>query len=472
MSAPVQGDAFHLPALPHLSTTTWSYGRSEEPVRLRVAQPSAAALVEQVDALLEARAEHLAERPVAEVVRVIDLVAGRLLDPADPLRREAEAVVPLTSGLSAPMVRRLLDRTAADWRAPRLLGLLRAEFGEPEVLDGFRPRGRAWGRSHAYGPRLATHLFSGEAPGAAVGSLIRVLLVKGASLAKLSISNPLLPALFARGVAEADEGLGRCLAVAYWPAGDAELDRLALNAADLALVQGGPETVAAARARAPATTRVLGQASGASFAVVAREALETGAAAARLAETAALEVALFDQRGAASPHLYYVEAGGELSPEQWADMLAAALQQLERELPRGTLSPGETAAIRQARSEAAMRPLAGEGARVIAPGESTAWTVIHDPDPAFRLSGGNRLVRVKPVESLEAVVPLAAAAGVPLHTVGVAGPEERVAALARALGEAGAGRVAPIGGMVWAPPSAHLDGQPPLRSLVRWCDWG
>jgi hypothetical protein len=154
----------------HPSVTTWSYGRGEAAFEVRVPRLTAAQLRRQVEALVAARDAHLARRPVARVVEVIDAVAARLLDPADPLRRAAERALPAVTGYSPAMIRLVLDRMAADWRSAPLRELLRAEFGDPRVLDGFVPAPRRDGLRAAYGPRLAAHVFSGNVPGVAVTS--------------------------------------------------------------------------------------------------------------------------------------------------------------------------------------------------------------------------------------------------------------------------------------------------------------
>lgn len=463
-------DAFHLPALPHPPTTCWDYsgGPDKDAVSLRVPRLTPALLRTQVDALLEAREHHLAERPVADVVRVIDRVAARLQDAADPLRSAAEATLPAVTGLSAPMVRRVLDGMAGDWRAPRLRELLRAEFANPEVLDGFRPH--AGGRTRAFGPRLATHIFSGNVPGVAVTALVRSLLVKAATLGKTAAGEPFFPALFARGVAEEDAGLGACIAVARWPGGDAALEAIALERADAVVVYGGAEAVAEVRARTPASARFVGYGHRLSFGVVAREALSTSSAA-NAAALAARDVAFFDQQGCVSPHLFYVEEGGAVAPREWAALLAGAMAKIEQELPRGRVTPGEASAIRQLRGEAEFAQLAGSGAAELhASPRGTAWTVIWDSDPAFAASCLNRTVRVKPVAELAEVADRAAAVAPLLQSVGVAAPPERRAALAASLGRLGASRVAALGNMAWPPPAWHHDGRPPLGELVRWCD--
>jgi hypothetical protein len=462
-------DAFHLPALAHPATAVWSYGRAGQ-VEIRVAQMTPALLEEQVAALLAAGERELATRPVAQIVDAIDHVAGRLLDGGDPLRQAAEATIPAVAGASAAMVRRVLDGMAADWRAGPLRGLLRSELPDPEMLDGFRPRPGAAGRTRAYGPRLATHVFSGNVPGVAVTSLIRALLVKAPSLGKTAVGEPVLAPLFAQALAAADPGLGACLAVTYWPGGQADLERIALRHADAVIAYGGREAVAAVRERARPDARFLGYGHRVSFAVVAREALE-GAQAESLARRAALDVALFDQQGCVSPHVFYVEEGGALAPAGWAALLADALAGVEAELPRGTLSPGEASAIRQLRGEAEFAQLAGRGLALHASPDGTAWTVVYDPDPTFAASCLNRTVRVKPVTDLEEVAARVEPLGAVLQSVGAAGPEERLRPLAERLGRLGASRIAPIGRMAWPPPAWHHDGHPPLRELVRWCDW-
>lgn len=462
-------DAYHLPALDHLPTTVWPYGRGPGAVELRIPQLTPALLAEQIDALLEARDRHLAERPVAEIVEAVHIVAGRLLDPADELRRAAEAGLPAVTGASPAMVRRVLDGLAADWRRPRLRELLRAEFGDPSVLDGFRPRGQTETLTRAFGPRLAAHVFSGHVPGPEVTSLVRSLLVKAATLGRTAAGEPLLAPLFARGLAEVDPGLGTCVAVTYWPSGDTALERLALDSADAVVAHGAPEVVEAVRERAPRAARFVGYPQRVSLGIVAREALSR-AEAGELARRAALDVGMFDQQRLLSPHLFYAEEGGETSPREWAARLAEELERLEVELPRGALSRGEAAEIRQLRAEAESAQLSEQGVRLHASGEGTAWTVIFDPDASFETSCRNRVARVKPIPELGDAIPRLRPLADVLQAVGVAGPPERLLPLAGELGRLGVSRITPIGRMSLAPATWHHDGRPPLRALVRWTD--
>src|SRR4051794_1004793 len=135
-------DAFHLPALRGVPTTSRTYGE----VELRIPRLTPALVREQARALGEARARGLEHRPVAEIVAVIDRVAARLLDPADELRMTAERALPAITRYSPVMVRRELDPVGAGWGGGAPRGVVPAGVGVSRALGGLpagaRPRGR------------------------------------------------------------------------------------------------------------------------------------------------------------------------------------------------------------------------------------------------------------------------------------------------------------------------------------------
>ena len=410
----------------------------------------------------------LRDRPVAELVDVVDAAAARLLDDADPLRAEALDRLAAATGYAPAMAGLVLDRMAADWRADRLRSLLEGELGDPGVLDGFRDDGT--GRStRAYGPRLAFHVFAGNVPGVAVTSLVRALLVKAPSLGKLASGQPVLPVLFARAVASVDADAGRTLAVTYWPGGAGDAEWRVLEAADTVIVYGGAEVIASYRERTPDTARLVLHGPRFSVGLVARDALEAGLEA--TARDVARAVAVFDQHGCVSPHAVWVETGSGASALDFAETLADALETEEASLPRGAISAAEASAIQQARSAAELKGHAPDrpATRVLA-GAGTRWTVIYDEDPAFVPSCLNRLVRVHPIDDLDEATDLLAPAGRLLQSVAMAAPEPRRLALADALARIGATRITTFDRLPWPEPTWHHDGGEPLRELVRWVD--
>ncbi len=461
-------DAFWLPALDSSERSPTADGPGDAGSVLDFGEPSPHQLRLQIDALL-ANGPELRRRSSASIVKVIDRVARRLLDRGDPLRRTAEELLPPVSGFSPEMTRLILDRMAADWTEERLDRLLAAELGDPRSLDDFvRVEGRP-GRSYAVGPRLATHIFSGNVPGVAVTSLIRTMLVKAPALGKTASGEPILAPLFARAIAEEDAFLGGCMAVAHWKGGDEGLEAIAFERAEVVIAYGSNATIDSVRRRVPAGVRLIEHGSRISFGIVMREALE-GSAARESARDAAVAVSAFDQQGCVSPHVIFCETGSEGGPEAWVELLGREMEAVELQFPRGAISGAESGAIQQARGAAEIAALAGTGTRLLASAGSTRWTVIFEPDGALTLSCLNRLVRVVPVASVDEVVERVKGFEGLLQSVGVAGPADRVLPIGRALAQLGVSRIAGLREIAWPPPWWHHDGRSPLGELVRWCD--
>lgn len=463
-------DAFHLPGLEPADVVDWDVRSFDAGVELRVPVLDPQGVSRILTRLRRARAERLADRPVAEVVDAVDAAAARLARPDDPARLTLERALPVVTGYSPPMVHLILERMLADWRREPLDRLLAAELGDPRVLDAFRPDPAAGEtrRVRAFGPSLAFHVFAGNVPGVAVTSLVRSLLVKAATFGKTAAREPLFAAVFARVLGEVDPVLGECVAVTYWPGGTEPVEAVALNAADAVIVYGGREVADDLRRRRPEGTRLVVHGPRFSFGLVGREALAAPSAAAT-AERVARAVAAFDQQGCVSPHVVYVERGGEVGPERFAERVAHAFDALEGELPRGALDAAEAVAIHQLRGRAEFRAAAGAEIRLYA-SEGTEYTVIYDADPAFAPSCLNRVLWVKPLEDLGRAVAYVAPYAAYLQTVGLEGAGPRRAALAERLGRAGASRVTSFADMPWPPAEWHHDGRGPLRELLRWTD--
>lgn len=469
-------DAFHLPGLPAAdagdSADAGFRALDAGSLRCRYPEPGRA-LIEHTVRRLEAAGARLAARPVADIIGAVDAVARRLEDPGDPLRREAEERLPAATGYAPAMIRLVLDRMAADWRADALDRVLRADLGGAAAVDGFRPRrpreaedGEGGIQKAAIGPRLVFHVFSGNVPGVAVTSLVRALLVKAPSLGKLAAGEPVLPVLFARALAEADAAIGEAVAVTYWPGGTPEPEEVALEAADAVVVYGGSAAVASVRERMRPDTRLVVHGPKLSVGAIGDGPLEGGLAG--VAERAARAVATFDQQGCVSPHALWVE-GPESRAAELAGLLAAGLEALERTLPRGSISAAEASAIQQERGAAEMRAHADPTVRIWA-GAGTSWTVVLEPDPAPRASCLNRFVRVHPLDDLARLPGLLAGAGEHLQSVALEGVGPRDDALSLALARAGATRITTFSQLPWPPPEGHHDGAAPLGELVRWVD--
>ena len=462
-------DAFHLPGLTDADVQRWTertYGDGRVALRFPVLEEGA--ITRLIGRLLEARAQRLERMTARDIARVLAQAAARLADADDPLRRLADEALPAITGYSNAMIRLVLDRMVMDWSERALLGLLDTELAGGIALDRFirTPAGR---RVRAVGPRLAFQVFAGNVPGVAVTALVRSVLVRAATLGKTAAGEPLLTVLFARALEQVDPALGACVAITHWAGGGSLIEDEVLSEADVIIVYGGAEAVRAIRSRAPATARVIEHGPRVSLGMVGRAALASDASATATAARVAWAVSLFDQQGCVSPHVIWVERGGAIEPRAFAHRVGDALAELVTELPAGTLSASEAAAIHEARTTAEFRAIAGEDVAVRV-GDAAGWTVIYDGDPRFEPSCLNRTIRIKAIAALEDVCVLIEPVRGRVQTAGLEGVGERTVALAAALADAGVTRITDFRNMPWPPMAGHHDGVGPLAELVRRVD--
>ncbi len=424
---------------------------------------------EEADRLLdqlEGAGAALRSIPARERARRLGAVGTRLADPQDPLHREALERLPAQAGLSLPVARELLDRMAPQWTPPALERLLHLEFPDPLVLDGFRPRARAGDRVRALGDPMALHVGAGNVAGVGVSSLLRSLLVGTPVLLKPGRGDVVLPILAADALGSTFPEASRALAVIYWPGkGGGALGSQGLARAGRVVVYGGMDTVQDFRSRLSPQTPLIAYHHRVSAAALGREVLE-GEVARRTATAAARAVAAYDQQGCVSPHLFWVERGGAVSPESWARMLAQELEGVEALLP--SLPTAEVSARVQAvRGEVELDAAMGTKTRLLAPPHA-GWTVIYESEFAFEGVCGGRTARVQGGDDLEELFRhLPAVRGI-LQSVALACPEPRRSHVAEGLVLAGAARITTLDRQPWPEPWWLHDGAGPLRALVRW----
>ena len=440
-------------------------------LRLRKWSPDQLSLL--LSGLRESGRRILAEIPVQRLLEGVDRVAQRFLDAGDPLRTSTlESMAPL-AGYSDAMAEVVLGGMVDGWRASQLRKLLTSEFPDPGVLDGFRP-GPHGGVTRAMGFPLAFHLGAGTVPGVSATSMIRSLLVKSAVLLRPAFGDVPLSVAFAKALSEELPEIAGCFAVLHWARERTDLTGRVLSSVDLVAAYGSDETLDGIRERLPLSTRFVAYRHRVGVAFIGREALERGGASGSgSARQSALEasraVSLFDQRGCVSPHAVFVEEGGEVSPELWADFLADALQELERELPSGPVGPEAGVGIQQVRGAAELAEGLGRG--WVRHGAGLApWTVTVLQDEPLMPSCLNRVVRVIPVEDGLRAVDLLEPWARFLQSVGVEGFGDRGADLEDRLARMGVSRIVSLAAQPWPDAWWHHDGGSPLRDLVRWTD--
>jgi hypothetical protein len=336
------------------------------------------------------------------------------------------------------------------------------------------------------------------------------MLVRSAQFVKCASGTSLLPRLFAHSIHQADSKLAACLEIAEWrgknntdskPASNSsstapsqptteprkpitvrvlneELTNALFEHADCVTATGSDEALASIRRRLSPRTKFLGYGHQVSFGYVANGNL-SGVNARKAAAQAADDVVAWDQVGCLSPHVIYVEHGGTVSAELFAEMLAKELEEREKTEPRGELPVEHAAAIASRRSFYEMRAAYFHtntmpdypATRIWKSENSTGWTVIYEADPRFQTSCLNRFIYVKGVTDLIETLQNADNVRGKVSTVGLAAPKDKVQGLAIELARWGVTRVCPLGQMQRPPLTWRHDGRLPLCELVRWADF-
>src|SRR5262249_54953150 len=147
------------------------------------------------------------------------------------------------------MIHEAIDLTFGALTYEALGELLDRELGNRRVLDEFCLRGRM--HSRAVGPRLITHILSGNVPAPGIVSICLGVLLKSANLVRCSAHDPIFPALFAESLREVDPEVAECVAVLTWPREETALTQTALAEANAVLAYGDDTTIAGLHKLAP-----------------------------------------------------------------------------------------------------------------------------------------------------------------------------------------------------------------------------
>ena len=463
---------------------------------------SPAMVTEACQTLKRNRARYLAQRSTDSLVRVLCDVAEAWLKPDYTFRRLAleqtwnaglrhgangitRNAVP-EAGAPGPRFSRAtlqkgLDNFFHQFTPENFHALLAQELGDARRLDRFVACGgdapvagvSGFGSNRAalaVGPELQVHIAAGNLPNPALMSMVLGLLTRSAQFVKCAHGAEFLPRLFAHSIYDADTKLGACLEIAEWRGGNADLETALFAEADCVTATGSDETLAAIRARLPVKTRFLGYGHRVSFGFVAGAVLH-GSHTRQIISRAADDVVAWNQLGCLSPHVVYVQTGGEVSPEKFAELLADELERREQTEPRGELPAEHAAAIASRRGIYEVRAAhSPETTQHWCSRNSTAWTVVYEADARFQLSCLNRFIYVKGVRDLTEALQSAETVRGQVSTVGLGVPEHKLEELATQLARWGATRVCPLGRMQNPPLTWRHDGRSPLGDLVTWTD--
>ena len=455
--------ACHLPGLDpgSLNWETLHFGKSGRHIKIKVPVLHGTDVKLLASHVRKHKKKSLSNYPVKRIVEIIDKAINRLLDRNDPYRRRMEEMLPVITGYDSEMLRLGLTEYLKCFRKPELQRFLSEDLLNPSILDEFQPLNKG-GHGLALGPEICAHIWAGNVPGLPLWSLVSGLLVKSGTIGKVPSAEPMFATWFVNVIAEIEPELANCIAVVWGRGGEEKTEIALLKEADVALAYGSNEALSAIQSRTPITTRFLAYGHKVSFGLIGREALDA-AKGSSTAQLAAYDVARYDQQGCYSPHILFIEKGGNISPKQFAKYLAHELAVLERKFPRRPLSIVEASSIAAWRNKEEL----AVGAEVVGD-MNGAWSVSYiNESETFQPSGLNRTIRVVAVDDLAVIPPWVAPYKRLLQTVGIAVSPRRLISLSKELGAVGVTRIAAIGNMTTPEAGWHHDGRFNLIDLIR-----
>lgn len=426
-----------------------------------ILQPSPAHML-QLAERLRASATTLQRLPIARMVAAIDRAATQWLAPDYAPRVQLLNQLPQINGYNQVMLSVVLDRMLTDWRAPQLWQRLNEQFGDPLLLDGWRPS--VVGESRVLGPRLTWHICAGNVPGVAIQSLIDALLVKSPSLLKVARGEPLWAAAFASSLIEQLPELAESIAVLWWSGGEQALETPILATAEAIIANASDQAIAAVRQHSPAHIRWLAYGSRYSFGYLSQRML----AAPNLAEIAAnlaADSVMLEQQGCVSPQALFIEAPSAAQLSQLAALLNQAMADLSQRYPA---SSAMLAATRRSADAYEWQALSGQPIQLLSQPDQP-WLVVVDQGENLPTTTG-RLIKLVPVADFSELEQRLSPLRQHLQSATLVCSSEQRAELAEALALLGVVRICHAGQQAFPQAAWHHDGRDPLRSLVRWVD--
>jgi long-chain-fatty-acyl-CoA reductase len=429
-------------------TSSGDFHQFETPTGARLALPVLAA--EDTDRLLAQNRGLLADLGVQDILAFLNRAGKNWRSEEYARRRLYVRQLEELIGYSAQAANAEADRIAILLNShSRMYDLIEAELGSRFIVDDWVPREESQVKALPRG--LVVHLLPGNVPLSAALSVVRGLITKNLTVAKLASGDPLTAVALALTFVDLDprHPVTLSMSAVYWDHESAAGQRIVAGA-DAVCAWGGADAIRYARRHARDDAPVTCFGPKQSLAIV-----DTAADPARAARGLAHDVAVYDQQACFSVRRVFVT--GPLEP--FLTELRAAMREHAELLPPGVISLDQGARVQLERRVEEFFGGAVEG------DEELAWTIVTgpppDPDADHPLG---RILFVHPVESIAEAYPFA---GPEVQTV-AAHPWELLLAHRDELARRGVSRLVELGLVHLFRVGGTHDGVNSLQGLVRF----
>lgn len=397
----------------------------------------------------------MVKKSARAIVAAIAAAAARWSEAGFAPRARIRDAVSQRTRYSLPAVDFAFDTLFGSLQRDTIEAVITDELGCLDVLDDFVARGER-GRVRALPLGDVCIVSSRTTIGVALLPAVFALCAKCHVLVK-DREDHLIAAFFETLAGELDELSGVATAQT-WKGAD---DDYNLAGFDAVVAFGSDATLAQIAKALVFPTRFIPYGTKASAGYVTREALTDERGVESIARGAARDLVLYESEGCLSLHALFVERGGAISPERFAELLAGEIRAALAAFPPGPRDALSTVRRAQARDLEIFR---GEGARIYAdpPAE---YLVVLDPSldapPAFLPLS----VRLHVVDDASQAAQYFARHGIAVEAFAVAHSRPDVRSMAAAIG---ASRIASFGTLQTPPLGTFHGGRPRIAEFVRW----
>ena len=405
---------------------------------------------------LNIKREWLVKQPIDALIGLIGVVAKKWGDPINPVNIELkDKGLYFLSAWCSP--EHLVRITTTGLRGNRM------------YMETFLPMSQSTIQYlKATSRGLICHWLAGNVQVLGMFALVQCILTKNVNLLKVSskdngVFQRMLEAFVGTsfttpgGYTITGDELLKTIGVVYYNHKDTALGNMMSASASARIAWGGREavqTVANYPANFDCEDIILGPKL--SFSVIAKEKLMDERKVNKLARKVAVDASVFDQTGCASAHNIYVEKGGNISPKDFAAMIAEGMRKTTAQIPKGAVSPEQISAIHS------IRGIYDFKGTVFASDDST-WTVLYSEDNELNPPVYSRVLFVHPVDHINDSLQYI---DENIQTIGLAATGQKAIDYAESAVAAGAMRLPDFGKMLNF--ESPWDGIFIMERLVKW----
>jgi len=393
----------------------------------------------------------LARLSIDDITIFFDEVSNRWRDPDNEWRRIAIEWGQRISGYARDTVEADVNFLSGALVRAELYDMLETDVGDPALLDEWTRNKAVYQRCWPQG--VVAHVMVGNVPMAGLFTIVRSLLTKNVTIAKVSSRDVVIPQCFAQCIydTDPDHPVSRALTTCYWEP-DSAVENLVLDHADVVTIWGRTPSIASVKSRLRPGTDLIEFGPKRSLSVLLPGIDDWD----RVGLWVGLDVIAYNQEGCFSTQEAFVVGDGR----PFAESLATWLARYERSVPMGATTVDADAHVQRARLDAKAM-----GWEVMAP-DGTDWTVVLTDGPC-RIDEHplRRFLYVHPVESFTDVLPFI---DENVQTVSVEPLQDAQWDIADELTSRGADRIVAIGRTARMRPGFIHDGFRPMSRMVRW----